>query len=141
MASTKTYKLIRTKSAVNSDFEAFEYLIRWVGRDGSEYLYMFYDARLGIAVDADIVNADTETLMKSINREVSREITLTAVDVSENDFNIMSQILENPFITRIKKDGTTERMSPVNSSLNYRKLNKRYNIDFTLKRANLATWS
>jgi hypothetical protein len=134
----KIYELVRTLSLNDSGYESFEYLIRWIGRDGGDYLLMFYDAEVEFNTDGEIINLDTnpETLIKSSGQG----ITLKADDLSLSDLNVIRQIFENKFITRLFKDGSVERYAPEPNSFTYRLMEGRYEIEIKLRGINIPVW-
>jgi len=137
---SKIFKLIRPKSETDSDYEAFEYLIRWIGKDGSDYQYMFYDAELQRRVRNEIINEESSINIEALINSESQSVTLMADDLTLSDIGIMLQLFSNKFITRLLKDGTTERFVPDSNSYKYRLRDGRYNIEFTLIGSNLAVW-
>jgi hypothetical protein len=126
----KIYEIVRPKSLTNSDYEAFEYLIRWIGRDGADYQYMFYDAELSNSIKNEIINdtGNVEAVISAINKK----ITLTATDLSKTDLLVIGELLENKFVTRLLKDETIERYAPDANSFKYRLMDGRYSIEFDL---------
>lgn len=138
---SKTYKLIRPKSLNDSNYEQFEYLIRWIGRDGAEYIYMFYDAVLQNSVRNQIINSEDEDLIESLPEKEERSLTVTANDLSLNDLNVILEMFSNKFVVRLKKDGTTERLVPKSNSSNRRLRDGRYDIKIELRPYDLKVWS
>ena len=136
----KIFEIVRPKSLTNSDYEDFEYLIRWIGRDGSEYLYMFYDATIKNNINSEVINQDSTTLIKSLIKSVGTKVVLTASDLTKNDLTIIQQIFENPIVWRIKTDDTEEPFAPEANSFNYELMQGVYEIEFTIVKANTKTW-
>lgn len=134
------FKVIRPKSLTDAAYADFEYLIRWIGRDGSDYLYMFYDAEFENRVDTEVINREDSDYIQSLINRVGRSITLTTNDLSLNDLKIIGQILENKRVTRIKKDGTYEYYAPDGNRFNYRLLNGRYELEFDLVMVDIKSW-
>lgn len=137
----KQFKIIRPKSLQDSSFEAYEYLIRWIGRDGSDYLFMFYDAEIQRRTRSEIINSESSTLIESIVSKEEKSITLFADDLSKSDLEVILQLFGNKFVTRIFKDESTERYAPEQNSFKYRELEGRYEIEFTLIASELKVWS
>jgi len=137
---SKIFELIRPKSVIDSLYEDYEYLIRWIGRDGSDYLYMFYDAELQKRIDNETVNQEDSDNIQSLVDRVGQSVTLTANDLSKSDLVIISQILENTYVSRLKKDGTFERYAPDSNRFSYRLLDGRYNLEFTLIMPDIKSW-
>ena len=139
--ASKTFEIVRPKSLQDSAYEEFEYLIRWIGRDGADYQYLFYDAEFRRRTRNNIVNRESSTKIQSLISREEREITLMADDLSYNDLQVLLQMLSNNFVTRIFKDETTERFAPDESSTKYRLMDRRYELEFTLIRTDLAAWN
>jgi hypothetical protein len=134
------FKLIRPKSLIDPSYEAFEYLLRWIGRDGSEYQYMFYDAELQLKVANEVINEQDADRIESLVSKVSQDITVQADDLSRNDLTIIAQLMENKHVDRIFKDGTIERYAPEAQSYKYRLSDGRYAVDFKLIRRDIKAW-
>lgn len=128
----KLFELIRPRSLTVPEYEDFEYLIRWIGRDGSEYLYMFLDAEFEQDIDSKVINRESSSNIESLIDSISRAMRLKADDLSLNDLKIIGQIFENKYVTRILKDGTFERYAPVQNSLEYRLMDGRYELSIKL---------
>jgi len=137
---SKRFELIRPKSLTDSNYEAYEYLIRWIGRDGSDHLYMFYDAEIDNRIDTEVINREDSDNIQSLINRVGQSITLTANDLSLSDLTIIAQILENPYVTRLFKDGTIERYAPDSNRFNYRLKDGRYNLEFDLVKVDVKSW-
>lgn len=136
----KIFKLIRPKSLTNSDYEAFEYLIRWIGRDGSDYLYMFYDAEHETKVNATAINTLDSARIESIVNSETRAVTLTANDISLNDLSVFGEMLANKYVTRIFKDGSVERFAVDSNSYKHRQKGLRFDLEFTIIPTEKVTW-
>jgi ABC-type uncharacterized transport system substrate-binding protein len=137
---SKIFELIRPKSLNDSSYEDYEYLIRWIGRDGSEYLYMFYDAELEIKISNEVVNEQDSTRLKSLITKIGQAITLQVDDLSKNDLQVIAQIFENQYVTRILKDSSEVRYAPDANSFKYRLMDGRYEVDFKLILADVKAW-
>lgn len=137
---SKKFEIIRPRSLNDSDFEEFEYLIRWIGNDGSDYILMFLDAEFNIRTRNNLINELDSDRIEVLIDSVKRNVTLTAADLSKNDLLIVGQIFENKYVTRLKKDGTTERYAPDSTSFKYRLLDYRYSVSFTLHLPDKPTW-
>ena len=137
---SKTFELIRPRSLTDSGYEDYEYLIRWMGRDGSEYLYMFYDAEISKQVSGEVINSEDSAKIQSLVSKVGQGIILQADDLSKNDLDVFLQILENRYVTRLLKAGTVERYAPEPDSFSYRLTGLRYSVSFSLVMVDIRTW-
>lgn len=136
----KLFELVRPKSLNNADYEAYEYLLRWIGTVGEDYLYMFYDAEIQNTIENDIINSLDPLTIEALVTKEGRTITLTADDLSKNDLVIIGQMLSNKYVTRLLKNNTTERYAPDKNSFKYRLLQGRYTIEFTLIMPDATLW-
>ena len=137
---SKIFELIRPMSLSDTNYEEFEYLIRWMGRDGSEYLWMFYDAELSAQVSGEVINSEDSNNIQSLVSKNGQGITLQADDLSLSDFNVIKQILENRYVTRLLKSGSVERYAPEPSSFNYRLMDGRYVLSLNLVMVDIKAW-
>jgi hypothetical protein len=136
----KTFELIRPKSLVDTAYAGYEYLIRWIGRDGSDYLYMFCDAEVEGRTDAEVINRESTTQIMSLINRIGTRVTLSANDLSLSDLLIIQQIFENPVIMRLLLSGTEERYAPEANSFRYQLMAGRYDVEFTLVKTDTKTW-
>jgi len=124
----------------NPAYEPFEYVIRWFGRDGSDYLYLFYDAEIETKVTNEIVNEQDSAKIQSLVSKVWQSIDLHADDLSKSDLTIIGQIFEQTYVTRLLKSGLTERYAPEAGTFKYRLMDGRYSLDFSLTMPDIKTW-
>lgn len=136
----KIFQLVRPKSLDDSNYAEYEFLIRWIGRDGAEYLYMFLDAEVDNKIRTDIVNREDEDRIESIVKDEEKTYTLQADDLSLSDIQIIGQMFSNKYVTRIKKDGTIERLATDSNSYKYRLRDGRYIVEFDLVAVNPVVW-
>lgn len=135
---SKIFELVRPKSLDDSAYEEFEYLIRWIGRDGADYLYMFYDVEINQAVKNEIINELSATNIETLITSESKAITLTASDLSKNDLNVILELLSNKFVTRLLKSGLSERYALLPNSFKYRLSGLTYELEFDLQSVDFA---
>jgi hypothetical protein len=135
----KIFEIVRPKSLNDADYEPFEYLIRWKGKNGADYLYMFYDAELQNRVRNEVINSHG-TNIKALPSTEERSVNLIAVDLSLNDLEIIAQMFSCTFVTRLKRDSTYERYASDATSFKRRLMDGRYRIEFTLIMSDATTW-
>jgi len=136
----KIFELVRPNSLNDANYEAFEFLIRWIGRDGSDYLYMFYDAEIERRISGEVINEQDASKLQSLISKNGSSITLQADNLALSDLAIISQILENTYVTRILKSGVEVRYAPDANNFKYRLMAGRYELDFKLVLADTKTW-
>lgn len=136
----KLFKVVRPRSLTDPNYAYYEYLIRWTGRDGADYIKMFYDAEFSVSVKNSVINEQDSVRIEAINITESRVVTLTADDLSLNDVQVIGQLFQSRYVTRLKKDGTTERYAPDANSYKYRLMDGRYEVEFNLILSQVALW-
>ena len=138
---SKKFEIVRPKSLQDPAYEEFEYLIRWIGRNGADYLHLFYDARITRRTRNEIINSEDSERIEALISKEQRSVSLFIDDLSRSDLDVILQLFGNKFVTRIKKDSTIERFAPDSNSYRYRKMDGRYEIEFTLMASDLETWN
>lgn len=138
---SKIFELIRPKSLTDPAYEEHEYLIRWIGRDGADYQLMFYDAEFEQKTKGEVINQQSSTRIETLIESESRAVTLMAADLSRTDLNVVLQLFANKFVTRLLKDGTTERYAPDQNSFKWLISDGRYEIEIKLIQSELAVWN
>lgn len=138
--ANKVFQIVRPRSLTDENYSDFEYLIRWIGRDGSDYVYMFENAEFDIRVKNSIINETDKARIQAVNIEEARTIKLTANDLSKNDLLVIAEIFQNKFVTRIRKDGTVERYAPDANSYRWELLDGRYEVSFSLRMHEVSLW-
>jgi len=133
----KLYEYITPKSEVDSAYEDFEYLIRWIGRDGGEYLYLFYDALIIQTVENNIINQEDENRVEALINRERKDIELTADDLSLTDLQVIGEMFANKYVTRVRKDGTEERLALGSNRLRYQKTQGRYEVKINVTPSDL----
>ena len=136
----KKYEIIRPKSIDNESYAEYEYLIRWKGRNGADYIFMFYDAEIDNDIRSEVINRESSTNIQSLNDNVKRSISLYAGDLSQNDLNVIGEMFSNKYVTRLKKDGTIERYAPDRNRFKYRLKDGRYELNIDLVMTDLAVY-
>lgn len=136
----KIYEIARPKSLDDSAYEDYEYLIRWIGKDGADYQYMFYNAEFQTRISGSVANRLDADKIESLIESEENEVTLFANDLSKNDLTIIGSLLSCKYVTRLKKDGTAERYATDSNRFKYILIDKRYNIEFTLIMNDCPVW-
>lgn len=136
-----TYKYIRPKSVDDSNYEEFEYLLAWYGRNGAYHQKMFTDHEQENDIDGQPLNLKDEDYIQSLIQSEERQIMLTAENLTYNDYIAMTSIMVATRIIRVYKTGGTlatdsgnsfERVTIVPGSWRIRKTDLRYNLSFSI---------
>ena len=138
--ASKKFQVVRPRSLTDPNYSEYEYLIKWIGRDGSDYVYMFENAEFDIRVKNSLINESDPARIQAVNISEERAIRLTANDLSKNDLAVIAEIFQNKFVTRIKKDGTVERYAPDANSYRWELLDGRYDVSFSLRMHEVSLW-
>ncbi len=126
----KIFKLETPVSESDSNYEEFEFMLGWYGRDGSFYSYLFTDWEESQDVDARVLNISDPDKLSSIILAEERAVRLVAEDLTLNDLKIISSIFIAKNIIRIFKDETTERIGIAGNSQTFKQTDGRYNLTF-----------
>lgn len=126
LIATKICQYIRPDSVDNPDAEAYEYFLVWLGVDGGCYCWMFEDNVLKKNIIGQVVNSRSENITKLIN-SANRVVDLVAEDLSETEFNVLSDITRALVVRRYYTDGSYDNLAISSTSSTKRKSNFRYN--------------
>ena len=140
LIDSKNCKIIRPDSYIDSDNEQYEFYLRWQGIDGGIYNWLFEDFTAIKEVSGTILNKDSERITKLIESS-ENSIIVTAEDLTENQFNVISEIVNAKIIRRYYKDNTYENVAIITSSYTKNKSKSRYNfeIEIQLKNSNILS--
>lgn len=128
LLATKTCKYIRPDSVDNPSAEAYEYFLVWISPDGGVYCWLFEDFELRKDIDSDLINTKSDNISK-LYRNANREITLIAEDLTENEFDTLSDITRALVVRRYYKDGTYDPLAILTDRIRKPKSQFRYNLE------------
>ena len=126
--ASKLCQYIRPDSSTNQDAEKYEYYLVWLGVDGGIYSWLFEDFEEKNKINGEIINTKSNNITKLFNG-TEKIIKLTAEDITENEFDTISNITRAIELRRYFKDGTFNELAIVTDSFNKPKSQFRYNID------------
>jgi hypothetical protein len=129
--ATKICEYIRPDSVTDSEAEAYEYFLVWLGVDGGCYCWMFEDYTLKKSITGQVINTRSENISKLIN-SANRSIELIAEDLSENEFDIISDITRALVVRRYYTDGTYDNLAIETTSYTKNKSDFRYDFRITV---------
>lgn len=124
----KIFKLETPVSESDSNYEEFEFMLAWYGRDGSFYNYLFTDWEESQDVNSAVLNIEDKDNLTNIIASETREVKVVAEDLTLNDLKILSSIFVAKNIIRVYKDGTFDKIGVRNNSNVYRQTDNRYNL-------------
>lgn len=128
LISSKTCKYIRPDSVTNSDAEAYEYFLVWLGVDGGVYSWLFEDFTRKKSIDSEVVNTKSENITK-LYRNANQSIELIAEDLSENEFDTICDITRALVVRRYFKDGTFSNLAILTDNVDKPKSQFRYDLE------------
>lgn len=128
LLATKTCKYIRPDSVDNASAEAYEYFLVWISPDGGVYCWLFEDFELRKDIDSDLINTKSDNISK-LYRNANREINLIAEDLTENEFDTLSDITRALVVRRYYKDGTYDPLAILTDRIRKSKSQFRYNLE------------
>lgn len=129
LIASKLCKYIIPDSFTNPDAEAYEYYLVWLGVDGGVYSWLFEDYTLKKSISGEIVNSKSENITK-LYKGVERTIRLVAEDLTENEFDTISEITRALVVRRYYKDGTYKSLAIASNEIEKPKSQFRFNFEF-----------
>jgi hypothetical protein len=132
LIASKTCKYIRPDSATNPDAEAYEYYLVWIGVDGGVYSWLFEDFNTKTRIRSDIVNTKSENI-SNLFESVTPTIELIAEDLTENEFDVLSDIARAIVGRRYFKDGTFTNLAVDTNRIEKPKSQFRYNLEIEVQ--------
>lgn len=134
----KIIKLETPQSVNDPNYEEYEYMLAWYGRDGSYYNYLFTDWNNNYNVNAEPLNIQDVDKLSNIIASEQRQVRLSAEDLTLNDLLIIRSVTVAKKIIRVYKDGSTERVGVSGNSKTFRQTDGRYNFQFNIEQYELA---
>jgi len=135
LIDSKFCKIIRPDSFYNSDNEQYEFFLRWQGSDGGIYNWLFEDFTERKKVNGTILNKDSERITKLVESS-ENSVVVVAEDLNENQFNVLSDIVNAKIVRRYYKDNTYENVTIITSSYTKNKSKARYNFELEIQLKN-----
>lgn len=132
LIASKTCQYIRPDSSINPDAEAYEYYLVWIGVDGAVYNWLFEDYELSRRVRSSVINEKSDNITK-LYQSAGREILLVAEDLTENEFDTISDISRVLVARRYYKDGTFKNLAILTPRIEKPKSQFRYNLEIEVK--------
>lgn len=129
--TSKVCQYIRPDSSANPDVQLYEYYLVWVGVDGSVGQWLFEDSILIKNRDGSVVNTRNENITKLITN-ANRSVLVIAEDLTENEFNTISKIIDSVEVWRVYRDGTKNKVSIATNEIEKPKSQFRYNLELEI---------
>lgn len=129
LIASKLCNYIIPDSFTNPDAEAYEYYLVWLGVDGGVYSWLFEDYTLKKSISGEIVNSKSENITK-LYKGAERTIRLVAEDLTENEFDTISEITRALVVRRYYKDGTYKSLAIASNEIEKPKSQFRFNFEF-----------
>ncbi|MFA6185484.1 MAG: hypothetical protein WC720_05070 [Candidatus Shapirobacteria bacterium] len=132
LIASKLCKYIVPDSFTNPNAEAYEYYLVWIGVDGGVYSWLFEDYTLNKDISGEIVNKKSENIT-NLFKESNRTIKLVAEDLTENEFDVISDITRAIVIRRYFKDGSYKSLAISTNTVEKPKSQFRYNFEIEVQ--------
>jgi hypothetical protein len=131
LLSTKTCKYIRPDSVDDPNAELYEYFLVWLSPDGGVYCWLFEDFELKKDINSEIIN--TKENITKLYKNANRSVGVVAEDLTENEFDTLSDITRAIVVRRYYKDGTFDRLAIVTDRIIKPKSQFRYNLELEVE--------
>lgn len=128
LIASKTCKYITPDSFTNPDAELYEYYLVWLGVDGGVYSWLFEDFTLKKDISGDVINTKSENISK-LYKNANKSVMLIAEDLSENEFDVISDITRSIVLRRYYKDNSYDNLAILTSRFEKAKSQFRYNFE------------
>ena len=128
LIASKVCQYIIPDSATNSDAESYEYYLVWLGVDGGVYSWLFEDFNLKKSIDGQLINTKSDNI-STLFTNANRSIELVAEDLSENEFDTLSNITRALEVRRYFKDLSYQNLAILTRDIDKPKSQFRYNLD------------
>ncbi len=128
LIASKVCQYIRPDSVDNSDAEAYEYYLVWLGVDGGVYNWLFEDFTKEKNINGEVVNTKSENITK-LYRNANQSIEIVAEDLTENEFDTICDITRALVVRRYFKDGTFSNLAILTDSIEKPKSQFRYDLE------------
>ena len=132
LIDSKIVEYIRPASETNTDAEAWEYFLIWLSPDGGAYCWMFEDFETKLTIEGSVINTKSENITKLFEK-ANQNVLLIAEDLTENEFDVISDIARALVIRRYFKDGTYTNLAINTNSIRKRKSDMRYNLELEVE--------
>ena len=132
LVASKICKYIVPESETNSEAEAWEYFLVWVSPDGGVYCWLFEDFQARTKIKGEIINTKSDNINKLYTNS-TQTIRLTAEDLSENEFDTISDITRAKIVRRYFKDKSYQNLAIVTKDFRKQKSDYRYNLDIEVQ--------
>ena len=136
LISSKIVKYIRPESVENQDAFEWEYFLQWQSADGGIQCWLFTDFVRKTNINGEIVNQKSENITKIFDG-AERTVTLVAEDLTENEFDVISDIVRAKIIYRFFKDGTKTALAIETDKISKSKSKGRFRFEFEVMEVEL----
>jgi hypothetical protein len=128
LIASKVCQYIRPDSVSNSDAEAYEYYLVWLGVDGGVYSWLFEDFTRKKNINGEVVNTKSDNITK-LYRNANQSIELIAEDLTENEFDTICDITRALVVRRYFTDGTFSNLAILTDNVEKPKSQFRYDLE------------
>lgn len=129
---TKICKYIRPESEANPDAEAWEFFLVWINPNGSICSWLFEDFETRQRIRGEVINTKSSNISK-LYSNANQSIKLVAEDLTENEFDVISNITRAKVVLRYYKDSSFENIAILTDDIIKPKSQFRYNLQLEIE--------
>lgn len=130
MITSKICKYIVPQSVTNADYEKYEFFLVWQDANGGVCSWLFEDFTSKKEVSGDVINSNSENITK-VFKESTNKIFLVAEDLTENEFDVLSSIVNAKIVRRYFKNNSYVNLAILTSEVI--KKHSQYNYTFEVE--------
>lgn len=137
LLDNKLCRYVRPTSTTDIHAQDYEYLLFWIGSNGSPNYWLFEDFLHKINVSGTVINSESENINK-IFQKAGQTLKFTAEDINEQDMIIFESLLTAKEIRHYKRgyNNDYEKLAIKSKSSIKRKSDFKYNFEFELVKIN-----
>lgn len=132
LVSSKICKYIRPDSVTNADAELYEYFLVWISPDSGVYSWLFEDFTEKKQINGEVVNTKSDNITK-LYQNASKSIVLFAEDLTENEFDVISDITRALVVRRYFRDGTFDNLAILTNEIEKPKSQFTYDLQIEVE--------
>ncbi|RLD69225.1 MAG: hypothetical protein DRI95_00605 [Bacteroidetes bacterium] len=136
---TYTCKLVRPDSLSDATAETYEYMLFWIGANGSPNYWLFEDFIKSLIVKGTVINTENENINK-LFQSAKNTVSLIAEDLTLNEVENIETILRAKELRKYSKDNTFEKLAIITSKSKYMQSDFRYNFKIEIAEIDKKTY-
>lgn len=133
IADEKIFKIITPKSEADPDYEAYEFMLTWIGRKGEPYQWLFEDWTESVQTETMPINEAEADTVRTLVEDETVNLTMVAENITPNELSVLRSIPVAKEAYRLFKDGTLEPLAIVSTSYTLDGQKQRYRFTITVQ--------